>query len=350
MQLLFNGSLKWMIALAVMLVVLQCGCRRHSLQTEDLVIVNDETTLVRDALDKKIAPLIGGNQFDALDSMAGDLRASEIQTAMGTWHLLCFYDDICEIPEPASDQAYEERINFLQDWVSHKPQSITARVALARAYKYYAWHARGNGYADTVTPEAEQFFEKRLRQAAQVLQEARGLTEKCPVWWDTMHYVAIGLGWPMESYNKMFDEAIAFEPDYTFFYNNKAIYLLPRWYGHEGDWQKFASDSADNEGGESGDILYARIGWRIHQRRIYKSFIQDAGYSWPRMEKGLEAIVKSYPNSVSAANELAYLSYQEGDCVVARPLFEKIGNKVDYGVWNDDKARFLRARTWVFTH
>ena len=82
---------------------------------------------------------------------------------------------------------------------------------------------------------------------------------------------------------------------YAFFYNNKATYLLPRWHGEEGDWQKFASREADRLGGENGDILYARIGWRMHERRFYSGFLRDAGYSWPRMKQGLEMIIRKHP-------------------------------------------------------
>jgi hypothetical protein len=275
------------------------------------------------------------------------LRASKAQTAMGAWHLFYFYDELCELPEPASEQKYVARLEFFHQWVSAQPKSITARIALANGYTCYAWHARGHGFASTVTQTGEQLFEERLKQAAGALKEAKQLEAKCPVWWVTAQYVALGLGWPLSIYNRIFDEAVAFEPNYTLFYYNKVNFLLPRWYGREGDWQRFASGAADILGGEAGDILYARIGWRIHKNAYYKSFMQDAGYSWPRMEKGMEAIVKNYPDSLSAASELAYLSYRAGDRTVAKPLFERIGNKVDSDVWRDDKARFLKARAWA---
>jgi hypothetical protein len=80
-----------------------------------------------------------------------------------------------------------------------------------------------------------------------------------------MQFVALGEGWNLAAYDKVFNEAVAFESTYTYFYNNKVMYLLPRWFGQEGDWQKFAAQSADKMGSEAGDILYARIGWRVHK-------------------------------------------------------------------------------------
>ena len=164
-----------------------------------------------------------------------------------------------------------------------------------------------------------------------------------------MQFIALGQEWPLNSYETLFKEAVAFEPTYTFYYNNKVVFLLPRWYGKEGDWQRFASESADKLGGETGDVLYARIGWRVHERGVYDGFLKDSGYSWPRIKKGLEAIVKSYPDSISAATELAYLSWQRQDKVSAKAMFNNIGMRMDTGIWGDDKERFMRARSWALS-
>jgi hypothetical protein len=309
-----------------------------------------EEDRVKKTLEEKMTALIAAKDFDGLEELATVLRRSQLETASGVWYLSTFYHILTyEWPETANlpEHDWIKRQTFLKNWTQTSPLSITARVALARYWKNYAWKARGTGLAATVTPEAWALFEARLEQATQVLADARKLRAKCPVWWDTMQFVALGRNARLTDYNLIFDEAVNFEPAYTQFYINKATYLTPRWYGKEGDWQKFAADEADKKGGDAGDILYARIGWRLHQRGFYTAFLRDSGYSWKRMKSGLQLIVAKHAQSLTPANELAYLAYQADDKKCARPLFAQIGKVADRDTWHDDMVRFVRARTWA---
>ena len=220
---------------------------------------------------------------------------------------------------------------------------------VSECYNNFAWRARGHGYADTVIKEGWRLFEEHTQLAKQTLTAAKKLNAQCPFWWGSMQLVALAEGWNLASYDKPFSEAVTFEPACVIFYRYKVNFLMPRWFGKEGDWQKFAAQSADKTGGEAGDILYARIGWRVHNLGYYTGFQRDSGYSWPRMKKGLEAITRQYPQSLTAASELAFLTYQANDRAGAKPIFERIGTNVDKEVWHDDKPRFTRARTWAFS-
>jgi hypothetical protein len=62
------------------------------------------------------------------------------------------------------------------------------------------------------------------------------------------------------------------------------------------------------------------------------------------MRKGLEAIVKKNPDSITAMNELGYLSYQAKDHACAQVAFGSVGNSMDTEIWNGDTARFLRFK------
>ena len=53
----------------------------------------------------------------------------------------------------------------LEKWRAQYPQSITVYTTLAATYVNYAWQARGNGYANTVTDEGWQLFRDRIHQA-----------------------------------------------------------------------------------------------------------------------------------------------------------------------------------------
>jgi hypothetical protein len=320
------------------------------LKSYELEPVDGEDARVATELNFKTQRLINQKDFSGLDQLADDLRNSKKHNADGKWHLRTFYLAIAfDLQKDTVEKRRITRLAFLQSWIEARKHSITARVALASFYTSYAWYARGAGYADTVSKEAWPLFTERLELAKQTLLEAQKLESKCPGWWDVMQRVALGQNWDLASYDKLFNEAIAFEPTYVSFYNRKVVFLLPRWHGKEGDWQKFAAESADKLGGEAGDVLYAQIGWFVHSERFYEAFLKEAVYSWPRMKKGLETIVKKYPESISAVSELAYLAYQANDRDCAKPLFQRLDKTVDREVWKLDYDRYLRARNWALS-
>jgi hypothetical protein len=309
-----------------------------------------EEMRVKTTLQEKINELIAEKNFTGLENLASALRRSQLETASGIWYLSTFYHILTyEWPESGalSEKAWMQRQVFLNRWVQESPVSITAKVALARYWKNYAWNVRGNSKSRNLSQPAWELFEARLKKSAQVLDDARKLRMRCPMLWDTMQVVALGRRAKPEEFNEIFDEAVKFEPSYTQFYINKAIYLTPHWYGKEGNWQKFAAEAANEVGGDAGHMLYARIGWRMHQKGFYAGFLHDSGYSWSRMKKGLQLIVANHSESITPASELAYLAYEAGDRDCAKPMFAKIGLSVDQSTWDDGIVRFIRARTWA---
>jgi hypothetical protein len=70
-----------------------------------------------------------------------------------------------------------------------------------------------------------------------------------------MQILAKGQSWERSRYEKNFEAAIAFEPTYHYFYSEKAQYLLPRWSGEEGEWERFAEETSKRLGGKLGSII-----------------------------------------------------------------------------------------------
>jgi hypothetical protein len=98
-----------------------------------------------------IADLLKQQKFDDLDCIGHAARREKTRLPGGLWKLHNIYIGLTEPTGHATEEDWTERISLLQKWVTAKPNSITARVALAEAYDGYAWDARGNGYSNTVT-------------------------------------------------------------------------------------------------------------------------------------------------------------------------------------------------------
>jgi hypothetical protein len=97
--------------------------------------------------------------FAELDQMADAARSSKARFPGGGWKLSRFYEAV----KPngggyQTDADWKNHIELLQRWTAARPQSATARVALAEAYLRYAWAARGAGYANTVTDQGLAAF------------------------------------------------------------------------------------------------------------------------------------------------------------------------------------------------
>ncbi|KAF0244270.1 MAG: hypothetical protein FD167_3659, partial [bacterium] len=182
-------------------------------------------------------------KFEELDKIAESLRASKETFPGGEWKLEVFYDAISSLNDAINDEFWEINIKTLETWVKERPESITARVALGSLWDQYAWKARGTGYASEVSEENFRLFYERLEKGEIVLNEAKKLPVKCPIWYEMMLSVAHSTGWDKEHYNRLFEEAIKTEPYYSQFYRGKIVYLLPQWYGERGDLEKFAEQT-----------------------------------------------------------------------------------------------------------
>lgn len=207
----------------------------------------------------------------------------------------------------APQSVWEMHLSKLRKWLSQSPNSITAHVGLGEALVNYALNARGNGFSNTVTPEGRRLFDERSAMAEEVLNDAKRLSEKCPHWYVAMLQIGLGQGWESARFNKVFDEAVALEPAYYYYHRVKAMYLLPRWYGEPGEWEKFADEASRKVGGEQGAILYYLIA--AHIRSYYGTdFFEQNQISWPRIKEGYEALEKTYGTDSERMTEVCRLS------------------------------------------
>ncbi len=90
--------------------------------------------------------------FDELEKRAAELLESKAKFGNGGWMIDTFYHSLrCRKEEPESMWQLHSEIH--KEWEKAKPHSMTARMAHADFLVEYAWHARGGGYANSVTRE-----------------------------------------------------------------------------------------------------------------------------------------------------------------------------------------------------
>lgn len=280
-------------------------------------------------------------KFDDLDQIANQLRRDKTRLRGGDWKLAVFYN-VLDRPL-LDDKDSVDHLEHLRHWMTARPESITARIALARSLHRWAWVARGNGFANTVTPEMAKLFNERSQESLLVLEGSEKLGTMDPEWFLQMMAAGVALGWDNARMKSIFDRGVAFEPGFFYLYNNYANYLLPKWYGKPGDSSAFAKASADRVGGDDGDILYFRIATVMVNRSNGNFPVEEL--DWHRILHGYTMLNQTYGTTNPHVNQLAFMAYKFGDREVAQQQFALIGNHWAEGVWRD-KMFFDRVRDW----
>ncbi len=329
----------------IVLIVLS-GCSREQappneatkpIDVSQIVIVETGERKERIKIESEVAATLATKDFNKLEELANQYRSSKSCYPNGFWKLNSFYSGLFLAK---SDAEWNASLAALRDWVQTKPDSITARVALADALVTYGWRARGSGLADTVTENGWKLFRERLAEAVRVLRQADALNQKCPHSWGVLMKAAQGLGAKKSEYEAVFQKAIAFEPDCMDYYLNKANYLLPQWHGQKGDLAEFMQKSADKFSGEEGDVFYARLAW--HAQSSGGNIFVEEGISWERTERGFQVIDKRFPDSLFVQNGRAYIAVMGCEKTLApRQLVEALHGKIDTTAWSS-KENFIR--------
>jgi len=304
----------------------------------DLLEERDETsygTRVRTQLEQ--------DNFMVLDNVAVAERAGRTRFPGGGWKLFTLYSAV-ESPRekpPATEAEWADTLDRLKRWKAQRPESVTARISLGYAYLNYAWQARGNGDAASVTPEGGRLMRERLKLAE---TELTGAQPRCPEWYYVMLQVGRLKGWEAEDLNAMLQKAIAFEPEFYYSYQEVARGLMPKWRGKEGDVEKFAEESANKVGGKPGDILYFEIIQPIMGDRELGNIVQHL--SWSRAMVGYQALVAQYGVTAVRQNQLTQMAARFGDYMVTDETMAQIGDHWDPGTWGT-KEYFEKVKAWA---
>lgn len=293
---------------------------------------------------KETYRLRGTQDMAGLEKLAVELRASRESLDGGTWLLTHFYNCAVEVPDKDAEPAME----FYRRWATEHPESITAQICLAEALKSYAWNARGSGWADSVTEEGWRLMKERLAEAWDVLQRAQKLAEKCPAWYSAAQGVALGQGWERDRYMQMVDEAIAKEPTYGNYYTRTCYWLLPRWYGEEGDFEKWIAEKANTYPEDKRDWQYARFVWMADLIGKKSEMVFEPGrLDWDRTKKGFEDWLATMPDNLAVRSEFTRLAVLADDPDTAREQFELTGPKFCEPYWGSAET-FEKARLFAY--
>jgi hypothetical protein len=288
-------------------------------------------------------------QFAELEQLEQELRSAKARVAGGDWKLFHFYRGLSAahvIEDAPLESDWLAVIAALKEWQAHSPGSAVPLLLLADTYTSFAWYARGTGRSETVTPRRWDLFKDRLNQGAFHLNASRRLSSANPQWYVTALRIAQGLQWPRDRAESLLEEVAALEPLYQHAYSGMATFLLPRWYGEPGDWEKFAQDTADRIGGLEGSAVYNHIALQVSGPHGAKEFFEENDVNWRKLQWSFADREKLYGVGVQSLNRMCWLAGGIDDKPAARAFMKRIGDDWDQSVWRTRQV-FDRFKQWL---
>jgi hypothetical protein len=287
--------------------------------------------------------------FRDLEREADEARTRKGRVVGGVWKIFEIYVALGKdaVEGEGTDANWKAYLETFKAWMAAESESATARVALANAYIEYAWHARGRGYSDTVSHKGWNLMEERMELARTTLLQAARLREKCPYWFEAMQMVATAQGWDKASTRELFNRASAFEPAYFHYYREYANFLLPKWYGEEGETEAFAAELLKRPDTPDNAVIYFEVASLIVCPCSSGSNRTDLGeLSWPEIKKGYAVLDKNYGISNRKRNRFAYVATLARDKSAAQEAFAQIGANRDTSVWASNES-FESVKSWA---
>ena len=303
---------------------------------------------------RQIEPVLMAKRFGDLDAMADNFRKSEARFLGGDQKLFHFYYGLGSIEGQACGcGGYESAISFEQkealvkQWLAKRPQSIAAHLVMARLWTNYAWRARGQGYANTVTADQEKNYEDRLLQAGGYI---KGLSPKDdPQIYGVNTTLARASENPRPLLDLIYAGASKQYPRWFMSYANRSDILQLKWFGEPGELVSYTQSLLSSPGGEDGKIAYSYVADRLVVQYNWAEIYTVTGLTWPLVKDAYALRAKKYGMNNSNWNILLELAVAGGDKSTAQMAIQHIGNDWDKEVWKDKKF-FDQIAAWVNGH
>lgn len=264
---------------------------------------------------QKGAALLAAKSYDEIEQTAATLQKSKAANIKGSPHLSLFFDGLCAV----QNKDYEAHQGQIAAWRAARPKSYLARLAEIQGWTDTAWHARGTGFASTITPEMSAKIDAALKKGTQALENlpetafsASPLSFEVALDWGQLS------GAPREFLDEMFTVGTTTFPDYLPLYRIRAYQLLPRWFGEPGEWEAMTQKRADQIGGQNGDVFYGRVVWSLLD--LVPNLAQESNFDYERAQRGLEILHKRRPDSISVSSARLVLAYKSKDWKTAQQL------------------------------
>lgn len=295
-------------------------------------------------------------KYEELSSKIDDARQTRERLRGGYWKLYALYKGIStpNVEMNATPSEWEDHLARLQEWKLKKPDSISARIALAQGLISYGFEARGSDTIDKISEESMRLFQQQVALGLEELLAAKQLTPKCPHWYQAMLRVGLAQGWNKAKYDEIFEEGFQLEPTYYHLPREKMTYLLPQWMGEDGDLSYFVNNLSERIGGDEGMIMYFELAstlWPIYDGNIWRKTGLEfskarEGYVAMKRIYGVDRYRKNLLMAMTSSNLMTGVPFGDKEIDGFEEALLEVGDDWDPEVW-DTKERFEERKKFM---
>jgi len=295
--------------------------------------------------------LLLNREYEQLNEFFEKARDERTRSLSGALHLTNSYEHLGS-PRSGSTNAriaITDRQQLLEAWNQASP-SVASHIALTDCLWSLARKYRGGGLAGTITLEGSMGMQQALEAAEEAIQDAARLAEKENVQDPciALYLMRIGhyMGRDRETMQGYLKQGYEIDPWFVTSISTMANYLLPRWYGEEGDLLEFASEWGDETQTQIGDVAYAIVAMSAFDFNEETEF-REGGFEWQRAKSGLLRWLEEAPDSPSRLGTIARFAHIARDRPVAREMIERLEGRWDTDLWTYELS-FERTARWAF--
>lgn len=337
-------------AFAFALVLLLPGCASAPQQATQVAAAAIPAALPADraarmAFRARMRAVLDRGDYRRLTAVADSLRKNHSRFADGREAILEFVTSfsLLDTPEAKNAAAWSDMLSRIEHWRAAEPAATLPDVVLAQTLVELGWKSRGGGYAFTVADKGWAGFEQALARAREALDVAAAKRPPDIEWYFVSSRVALGLGWTSEESQRLFEGAVAQDSTCAYPYFVRADFLLPRWYGEPGEWEKWLWEAADHLPQDEGDQVYALA--CVNLSHFHRDFFRETRVSWVRMRRGLRLLVRRHPDSETLVQEFAFNATLAGDVSNAHAMFKRM-HGFDPELWRGERS-FRALYAWT---
>ena len=191
-------------------------------------------------------------------------------------------------------------------------------------------------------------MDERMSKGFEWLRKAQKLLGKQddPAFYAITLHSFLGANVDRKTYEGIFEKGIQNAPDYSALYEYKAYYLLPRWYGQNGEWESFARTISKRKDIAGSAEIFARAALYLREIGYFYDEFSGEKQSWEELKSSFHELESNHPNSTELKNIFCLMSAKMCDYKEAREQAKILDGKVDLSVWNS-KTNFLNAIDWM---
>ena len=270
---------------------------------------NTKKTAYTKGVERKQAPVLAlfhAREWQELEALLdAELETPKFdERGVSYLKLYSFAFSIYEYEHQAGpEDKWEGYLTMLADWKETIPDSEHIAPAMIRYWTSYAWDARGNGYAHTVTREGGNLFVDRLKQAERIFkEETKDGVNANPMLYCASSNLGLGQCWDLEDYyERVIMPVIKHYPEHYDLLRGKYRPYLPQWQGELTSEAEYFAQVAQDLPKEYGELFYARVFLdrfvaahnSYHEEYVDEEMIKRGALRWIQKSKDKYFIIQT---------------------------------------------------------